>query len=198
LKNLDEWYKKCDSTKAQEVFNPKINIDPERWLNGYTRNPIPLLVIWDLGTRQPKPEGVGVAATLNSPGWQPKRFSYWLFIRDPKLNSTDIVRAKYSSTKISNWISFNTPTTYLALLLNESMLDFGKNVDVWVNGIKLPPPIKLAASKKIQDETWKARRDPRLVFSAVVYLERSGNNRVAKTADSLAAIEGRQKFISKP
>ena len=49
---------------------------------GNKRNATPPYVSWDLATRPPMPEGLTEASRLDEAGWQPKRFSYYLFIRE--------------------------------------------------------------------------------------------------------------------
>ena len=195
IKNVGKWLENRNSVQAQEIYVPQININPQRWVNNYRRNSAPSVAIWDLETRPEMPEGMTVATTLDSQGWQPKRFSYWLYLRSPQLQNKERLRAEYN--RDAKTINVPEPTWYLALLFNETMLPFNTDIAVWVAGVKLQQPVKLTASQTIKDETWKARGDPRFIFSAVVYFERSGTSWIAKTATSLASIEVQDRIASK-
>jgi hypothetical protein len=142
---------------------------------------------------------------LKSQGWQPKRFFYWVFMRDPELDSTDIVHAEYESEGISIRVSHPDPTLLsanntianFALLFTKDMVPFEQEIYVKVQVNKLAAPIKLSVNTKVQEETLKARGDPRLQFSAVVYIKKKGDSWEAKTAQSLAAIDGTQLMKAK-
>jgi hypothetical protein len=119
-------------------------------------------------------------------------------MRDPTRDSTDIVRAEYERNEISIRVSNPDPTQLsandtianLALLFTEGMVSFERKVKVTVQGNYLAEPITLSVNTKVQEETLKARGDPRLQFSAVVYFEKKEDRWEAKTAQSLAAIDG--------
>ena len=79
---------------------------------GYKRSTTPNWVVWDLETRPSKPKDVDMALQLNQSGWQPKRFSYWLYLRDATVALDEILEAEYRSGTTDNRINFKTPRTY--------------------------------------------------------------------------------------
>ena len=184
------------NTPASKALNaPPININPFRWFMkpnhgaGYKRSTTPNWAVWDLGTRPPKPEGVDMALQLNKPGWQPKRFSYWLYLRDATVTLDETLEAEYRSEPTDNWINFKTPRTYCVILLREDMVNFNNKVDVYVGGNRTNTSLTLVANQTIRDETLAARKDPKLVYSAAVYLDQTNGTWVPRVASSLASID---------
>ena len=181
---------------ASEAANaPLVNINPFRWFmkpsngTGYKRSTAPNWVVWDLGTRPPKPMDVDMALQLNKPGWQPKRFSYWLYLRDATVTLDETLEAGYMRGSTGSWINFKTPRTYCVILLREDMVDFNNNVDVYVGGSRTGTSLTLVANHTIREETWAARKDPKLVYSAAVYLDLTNGTWVPRVASSLASID---------
>lgn len=184
-----------DSAASKAVNTPLVNINPFRWFmkpnngTGYKRSTTPNWVVWDLGTRPPKPQGVDMALQLNKPGWQPKRFSYWLYLRDATVALDETLEAEYGSGPTANWINFRTPRTYCVILLREDMFNFSNKVDVYVGGQRTNTSLTLVDNPTIRRETWAARKDPKLVYSAAVYLDQTSETWVPQVASSLASID---------
>ena len=176
---------------SKAADGPLVNINPFRWFmnpnngTGYKRSTTPNWVVWDLGTRPPKPDLVDMALQLNKPGWQPKRFSYWLYLRDATVALDETLEAEY----MGNWINFKTPRTYCVILLREDMVNFNIKIDVYVGGKRMDTPLTLVVNETIRNETWAARKDPKLVYSAAVYLDQTNGTWVPRVASSLASID---------
>ncbi|KAG8533030.1 uncharacterized protein KY384_001813 [Bacidia gigantensis] len=195
LSDLHDWYADSTHTTVKARAVTSLNINPFRWfmnpnnVTGFKRTTDPNWVVWDLGTRPPKPDGVDKALQLSKPGWQPKRFSYWLYLRDANADEVTI-EAEYSRGPTSNWIDFKTPQPYVVILLREDMVDYTKKVDVHVGGQPTGVSFTLTANQTIRAETLAARNDPHLVYSAAVYLDQNPNKTwVPRLATSLATID---------
>ena len=185
-----------ETTAAPKAVDPPlVNINPFRWFmkpnngTGYKRSTDPNWVVWDLGTRPPIPDQAKMALQLNKPGWQPKRFSYWLYLRDATVALDETLEAEYRGGPTDNWINFKTPRTYCVILLREDMVNFNNKLDVYVGGNLTGTSLTLVANQSIRNETWAARKDPKLVYSAAVYLDQTSGTWVPRVASSLTSID---------
>ena len=202
----NSWERAEDGTAKSAVFtNPhdwslglrggqateEKNTNAIDWMNQWyprSRNPVPSLVVWNLASRPPPLDanpGQPVAA------WDQKRFFYWLYLRNPDSKTFDakaIIRASYNTS--GNWIQIDEPNDYVAILLNEKMVDLNKPIIVYPgptkDGKTKPVTITVKRSDKIEQRTLEARGDRQLVFSAMIYFEsKGGNNWDVKTVDTL-------------
>lgn len=129
------------------------NTNAVRWLNQYTRNPLPERLVWDLTTR----------AQRDSNGlW------YWLDIGRHTRGTlgTDTIVASYDSSR--NAVVVEQARTYLRILLNNAMVDLDKSVLVEVGGQQLH--VQVSPSERVQEETLLERGDPRYIFAARITL----------------------------
>ena len=163
----------------------QMNTNAPRWVGAYTRNQTPTTVVWNLAVRPKAPEKS--AAEKNDLGWQPKRFFYWIYLRDPAKAAatlatdppplgTAVIRATYQRATgeetSRNWILLEQGSLdYVGFLVNEDMLDFAKPVDVFIGhrgAEQKLETVTLAASDAIRKQTLAARGDASYVFSAAL------------------------------
>jgi hypothetical protein len=153
------------------------------------RNPTPHTVIWNLGSRPPKPGDKAV--------WEQQRFFYWLYIRN--VSSTDFKPYDMSSGNSSpqlvlgahisnNLIYVNRPYDFLGFLLKDGMIDFAQPVTVAIRSADSKSwdnltQIMVSRNVEIKKQTLHAYGDINYIFSAAVWLEKEGANWKAKTGN---------------
>ena len=189
--NLEKWLTSKATAWRDSTPTSSNAID---WMRQYTRDPIPSYVVWNLESR-PRPPKVG-NTDQDVVGWKPKRYFYWLYLRDAELtqlNPKPVVRASYNQAE--RWIQVDQPSRYIALLLNDQM--FGP--DKLTKPITVYPgpkdsrtrgtTITVTPSETMRQQTLAARGDKNLEFTAVVYFDWNPNRGwEVKTANSLDAM----------
>lgn len=85
-----------------------------------------------------------------------------------------VVRASYD--RANRTVQIDQPTSYIALLLNDSMFSLGRDVYVKLGASPFIQAVgaTVKRSKTIQSQTWKARGDRNLIFTAALGLEEHG------------------------
>ncbi|OAP65168.1 hypothetical protein AYL99_01140 [Fonsecaea erecta] len=184
----------------------RTNSNAIRWLRQYevkgqkynrNRNPVPQNVIWNLASRPGQPRDKNDRPI---PGWEPKRFFYWVYLKHSPSKAFDpaaIIRASYNANE--RWVQIDQPNDYTVLLLNEDMFSsegkLDKPISVYAgpkDGKTKAQKITVQKSEKIRQRTFQARGDKKLEFSAMVYFTwnpSGGGYWEVKSADSLDPVE---------
>lgn len=140
-----------------------------RWLDQFTRTPLPGKIIWDCRTRCERNGS-------SEPGFWPTsekgNLNYWIGIdrydKTPKLEADRIVA---ESDRSSNTIKIKEIGNFARLYLSPKMLDLNREVTVLVNGLNLKAKPQL--SLKILVQSILDRGDPNYAFPACLTLSKN-------------------------
>lgn len=181
LTNLDTWIANFNDPQAR--VSAPYNLNAVRWASGRKRRAIPQSVVWNLGHRPEPPKLVANAV------WEQKRVFYWLFDRKPSKTQglKNTIRASYTTENNKSSIYLDEPTDYIGILLRPGMVNFQSDITVICKNPQLSKPVKVTGLDRIKQETFEARGDSALVFSAMIYFEKVGDQWNVKVADSLGA-----------
>ena len=158
------------------------------WMSNLTRNAYPSPVVWNLDSRPTKPDTIPNAQIGK---FMPKRYFYWLYLRNTNPTDIKLIRATHSSASSGRRIDIDQPSVSVTFLLNEQMFTpLNAPIDVYCSGVKAGTVTPLV-SDTIRQQTLSARGDVNLQFSAVIYLDRTPviGPWLLKTTDSLDNIE---------
>jgi hypothetical protein len=188
-------YLSAGSWNPSESSSPDFTttiIAPGPWVATLHRDPTPSTVVWNLNSRPPTlgKKGPTPAPNGKDEPYQPQNLFYWLCIRDATskdFSPMDTVHASWGKNDTENWIKIQKPAAYLGFLVNEDMADFSKPLIVYDwNNARLGTTSLGKISTTLMRETLRARGDPTMVFSKMVYLQSAGGTSwFVKTADSL-------------
>lgn len=132
--------------------NTAVDSYPPHWLSGFTRDPLPQTVVWDLSTRADRRETES-----------------FYYLSAPYSTNSGLIKAAYD--KAENRVEITTEGvngTY-SILLNEDMVDFSKPVTIVLNGKETVKDI--APDFGILLQTTAERGDPNYQFEAKVSFE---------------------------
>lgn len=144
----------------------QVNTNAVYWINQFQRNPRPARMIWDLKTRANRQ-----AETLWHHGMHGQQ-QYWIDIGKNDTGSLGVDTIIVSLEK-DNRINVEKCGRYLRLLIDTTMLNFGEEVKIVVDGIT--KSLYVQTSPEVQKETLKQRGDPRYIFDASITIERTSN-----------------------
>lgn len=165
--NPQKWLSAGDRTTVQR------NTNAIAWLKGYTRNPWPSRVVWDLTTRADR-RGNGV---WPMPGHGQQH--YWLDIGEHTAQTLGTDEIIASVDTVHNTVVVEKAKTYLKILLSGNMLDLSKTVHIRVGGQQLD--VQARPTLQQQARTLLDRGDPQYIFEAqVVLIEAQGQWTIAQ------------------
>jgi predicted esterase len=188
--HVDQGHRFCDndpSARRQTIFdNPQkwlvegsretreCNTNAIHWVNEFTRNPRPSIVVWDLTTYADR---TGCDYWGYSGHGQQR---YWVDIgcNTAQTLGTDTIHVEID--RQNNTIIVHQVGNYLRILIDSDMLDLEKSICVIVKERKYELRVEL--SPYLQLETVKQRGDPRYIFDACIVVVRNGNDDFHVTA----------------
>jgi predicted esterase len=186
LTDLHTWRINPEAGQQHQVM---MNTNAVDWVSRYPRNPHPRTVVWNLRSRPPRDTELDTE-------WPSKRFFYWLYLR-ADTDETDTFEVTFERASNSFYIDRRNPKPYFGILLSQNMVDFGKEVTVFMRGHgKSKQSIgtfNVKADEEIRRQTLDARGDDKLVFDAAIHFkemtEGDGPNKktwwVAEAAEKL-------------
>ncbi len=160
------WMHKNDKTTKA------VDTNAIRWLSGYTRNPLPGKVVWELSTRANNrwrcdghPDGTNFWLSAAR-----GRQFYWLDLTKGDMGGTIVARLD----KPTNTVIIDQPARWLRILLNGRMLDLSKPVNVRIADKQCQ--VSPTPNLKTLVHTLADRGDPNYMFEAEIVIVRSHAN----------------------
>ncbi|MBR4899378.1 MAG: hypothetical protein IKZ46_00420 [Victivallales bacterium] len=155
---------------AEKERLPRESIDPNaiRWLDRYTRNPIPQHVFWDLSN---------IADSRVADGKEDaKTYAqfYWLEYSGEKWeeSGTKVIEALYN--KMHNSVTLRHPANTMRILLNRDMLDLAKPIHLIIDD-SFQRDIAVTPNETTIRSTLETRGDPAFMFEAEINIRKTND-----------------------
>ena len=143
IKDAQAWLK--EGKRAYKTMDSY----PPDWLNQFTRNPLPEMVLWDLTTR----------AAL-------RETESFYYLTAPYATDSGVIRASFSREENRIEIVARDVNGPFGVLLNEEMIDFSQPVVFSVNGEETVR--RVTPDRRVLEETTAERGDPNFQFEAKI------------------------------
>ncbi|MEE3327516.1 MAG: hypothetical protein VX252_09285, partial [Myxococcota bacterium] len=141
----------------------KRNSNAIAWLDRFTRNPLPDMVIWEPRVGASERSTAKIFATRTRDHQR-----YWLDLVGQDLGSTygkgELIIARLDRPR--NTVIVDACGNELTILLTQSMLDLQREISVVVDGQTLA--IKPIVSSSLLEKTLRERGDPAFMFETAV------------------------------
>ena len=165
LIDLHTW--RIDPERGQ-LSQRTMNTNAIDWVSQHVRNPLPRKVVWNLRSRPARD-------TELDPNWPSKRLFYWLYLHKDTDTSTTF-EAIFDAASNSFFLNCKDAPAELGFLLSETMVDFSREVNVYLRGDgkkkRLLGTCKVSVNDEIKKQTLDARGDDKLVYAAAIWLKK--------------------------
>jgi dienelactone hydrolase len=135
------------------------NTNAVAWLAQFSRDPLPITLVWDLSTVVENSENDGPSQ------------HYWLDIGHHTAQSLGTQQLRACIDAAHNTIYVEGAKTYLKIWLNSTMLDLDTSVRIVLGGEA--KELRLEANLKHQVQSVLTRDDPRMIFDTAVVLHQT-------------------------
>ncbi|KAJ9613173.1 hypothetical protein H2200_003114 [Cladophialophora chaetospira] len=161
LTDLHTW--RVDPERGQ-LSQRTMNTNAIDWVSQHIRNPLPRKVVWNLRSRPARDMEL-------DPNWPSKRLFYWLYLHKDTDSSTTF-EATFDAESNSFFLNRKDAPAELGFLLSETMVDFSREVNVYLRGDgkkkQLFGTYKVSVNEEIKKQTLDARGDDKLVYAAAI------------------------------